>query len=136
MTEYTTITTEERIKRFADERLAYMEGASILFDDLQQEISNDFGANFPEMVYPLLLELCNRYPGINHTVTKVHSGVGLGMGYIDTPDRPWPNQKDFDQEAQWDWLIANGSDEDRYLHTITNLRWKKPCEEESLIQND
>jgi len=128
MTEY--ITTEERIKLFADERLAYMEGASILFDDLQQEISNDFGAGAPEMVYPLLSELCYRYHRkINHTVTKVHSGVGLGMGYIDTPDRPWPNQKDFDQDAQWDWLIANGSDEDRYLHTITNLRWKKSCED-------
>ena len=133
MTEY--ITTEERIKRFADERLAYMEGASILFDDLQQEISNDFGAGAPEMVYPLLSELCYRYHRkINHTVTKVHSG--LGLGYIDTPDRPWPSQEDFDQDAQWDWVIANGHDEDRYLHTITNLRWKKPCEEESLIQND
>lgn len=131
MTEYITITTEERIKLFADERLAYMEGASILFDDLQQEISNDFGANFPEMVYPLLLELSRRYYRINHTVTKVHSGLGLGR--IDTPDRPWPGQEDFDQDAQWDWLIANGSDWDRYLHTITNLRWKKPCEEEDLV---
>lgn len=116
------ITTQERIELFIDERLVYQEGSLILFDDLQQEISNDFGAGAPEMVYPLLSELCFRHHRkINHKVTKVWAMQPLNG--IDTPDRPvWPEN----EEKRMNWWIENRVPEDQYLHTVTNLRWRKP----------
>lgn len=102
------LTDSQVIDRFIDTRLEQVSGRYVLFSELQQEISNEFGGGTPWMVYSLLLALNDRYYRKNSLVAGVLH-----------PKSAWTlSLTDSDPQEFCD------SNRDAYQIFVTNLRWK------------
>lgn len=104
---------DEVMKQFVADRLEVVEGRYVLFDDLQQEISTEYGAGYPEMVYSLMLYLHDLH----------HRRVALVPGVL-RPKNSWLLSIQSDYHSGLDSNDFCTLNENKCVIYVSNLRWK------------